>query len=166
MDYLDFDIAVEAGTSGTYQVSVVQSPAGEAHGEMTFPYDRLALKNKIQALQIALLRSGGSRRAGPSAEDKSVEELGSDLFASLFKGEIGSRLDVSRSIAQNDGKGVRIKAAHRGTGAGRLAVGIPVRRGGRRLSRSRNLDPRHSVPADRASRSSRSRSRHHSASSP
>ncbi len=109
MDYLDFDIAVEAGTSGTYQVSVVQSPAGEAHGEMTFPYDRLALKNKIQALQIALLRSGGSRRAGPSAEDKSVEELGSDLFASLFKGEIGSRLDVSRSIAQNDGKGVRIK---------------------------------------------------------
>ncbi len=108
MDYLDFDIAVEAGTSGTYEVSVVQSPAGEAHGEMTFPYDRLALQNKIQALQIALLRSGGTRRAA-SVEDKSVEELGTDLFASLFKGEVGSRLDVSRTIAQSGGKGVRIK---------------------------------------------------------
>ena len=108
MEYLDFDIAVEAGKRGTYEVSVVQSPAGEAHGEMKFPYDRLALQNKIQALQIALLRSGGTRRAA-STEDKSVEELGTDLFASLFQGEVGSRLDVSRSIAQGDGKGVRIK---------------------------------------------------------
>jgi hypothetical protein len=108
MEYLDFDISVEAGTSGAYDVSVVQSPAGEAHGEMTFPYDKLALQNKIQALQIALLRSGGTRRAA-STEDKSVEELGTDLFASLFKGEVGSRFDVSRSIAHGDGKGVRIK---------------------------------------------------------
>jgi hypothetical protein len=108
MDYLDFDIAVEAGTSGTYEVSVVQSPAGEAQGEMTFPYDKLALQNKIQALQIALLRSGGSRRAA-TAQDKSVEEFGGDLFTSLFKGEVGSRLDVSRSIAKGDGKGIRIK---------------------------------------------------------
>jgi CHAT domain len=108
MDYLDFDLEVQPGNSGAYDVSVVNSPAGEAHAEMTFPYDRLALQNKIQALQIALLRSGGTRRAA-STEDKSVEELGSNLFTSLFKGEVGSRLDVSRSIAQSDGKGVRIK---------------------------------------------------------
>src|SRR4030095_8313877 len=108
MDYLDCDLEVQPGNSGAYDVSVVNSPAGEAHAEMTFPYDRLALQNKIQALQIALLRSGGTRRAA-SKEDKSVEELGSALFTSLFKGDVGSRLDVSRSIAQSDGKGVRIK---------------------------------------------------------
>jgi hypothetical protein len=96
VDYLDFDLEVGAGEAGNYQVSVVQSPAGEAQAEMRFPYDRLALKNKIQALQIALLRSGGLRRTA-SAEDRAVEELGSDMYEALFKGDVARRLDVSRA---------------------------------------------------------------------
>lgn len=108
MDYLDFELEVEAGSGGAYEVSVVRSPAGEAQAEMRLPYDRLALQNKIQALQIALLRSGGTRRAA-SSEDLAVQGLGTDLFKALFAGDIASRLHVSRSIARSEGRGIRIK---------------------------------------------------------
>ena len=93
-----------------YDVSVVGSPAGEASAQMAFPYDRLVLQNKIQSLQIAMLRSGGSRRAATSAEDEqSVRQLGQDLFGALFSGEVASRLDLSRNIAKSQSKGIRIK---------------------------------------------------------
>src|SRR6187397_858612 len=110
MDYLDFDLAVEPALTGGYDVAVVGSPAGEASAQMAFPYDRLVLQNKIQSLQIALLRSGGSRRAATSTEDEqSVRQLGEDLFGALFSGDVGGRLDLSRTIAKSQGKGVRIK---------------------------------------------------------
>jgi hypothetical protein len=110
MDYLDFDLTVEPAAGGGYDVAVVGSPAGEARTQMAFPYDRLALQNKIQSLQIAMLRSGGTRRAATSAEDEqSVRQLGQDLFGALFSGDVGSRLDLSRNIAKSQGKGVRIK---------------------------------------------------------
>src|SRR5215208_6413823 len=103
MEYLDFDIDVEAQPSGGYEVAVVNSPAGDARAEMRFPYDRLALQSKIKDLQIALLRSGGLRRTA-SAEDKAVEELGRDLFTALFAGDVASRLAVTRTIARREGR--------------------------------------------------------------
>ena len=108
MDYVDFELEVQSGADGSYDVSVVQSPAGEAHGAMRFPYDTLALQSKLKSLQIALLRSAGSRRTA-SAEDVAVQELGRDLYQALFAGDIASRLHVSRMIAKGAGKGVRIK---------------------------------------------------------
>ncbi len=110
MDYLDFDVEVAPRPTGDYDVTVVQSPAGEATAQMAFPYDRLVLQNKIQGLQIALLRSGGSRRAVTATEDQeAVQLLGRDLFAALFSGDVANRLDVSRTMAKSQGKGVRIK---------------------------------------------------------
>jgi hypothetical protein len=88
---------------------VVDSPAGEASTEVRFPYDGLTLSNKLQALQIALLRSGGRRRSVPSSDDRAVQELGHDLFQTLFSGEVASRLHVSRIIASREGRGIRIK---------------------------------------------------------
>src|SRR5215210_7570948 len=109
MEYLDFEVAVEPRAEGGYSVAVVDSPAGEARAEMQFPYDRLALGNRLQALQIALLRSGGKRRSAPTSDDRAVEELGRDLFRAIFSGDVGSRLNVSRIIASREGRGVRIK---------------------------------------------------------
>jgi hypothetical protein len=110
MEYLDFDLSVEPAAGGGYDVAVVGSPAGEARAQMAFPYDQLVLKNKIQALQIALLRSGGTRRAATAAEDQeAVQLLGRDLFAALFSGDVANRLDISRTMARTQGKGVRIK---------------------------------------------------------
>jgi hypothetical protein len=109
VDYLDFELEVASGDEGDYVVSVLRSPAGEARTTMRFPYDELQLRNKVQALQIALLRSGGPARRSPSSEDRSVEELGRDLFAALFADEIASRLEVTRSLAHQRGQGVRLK---------------------------------------------------------
>jgi hypothetical protein len=107
MDYADFELEVAAAPSGGYLLSV-KSPAGEAQGEMKFPYGQLELTNKIQSLQIALLRSGGGTRA-PTAEDLAVQGLGRDLFHSLFPEQIANSFQVSRAIASQQDKGLRIK---------------------------------------------------------
>ena len=107
MEYADFELDVAASPGGGYVLSV-KSPAGEAQGEMEFPYGRLELTNKIQALQIALLRSGGGTRAA-TAEDLAVQELGRDLFHALFPEQVKNNFQISRAIARQHDLGVRIK---------------------------------------------------------
>ncbi len=111
MEYLDFELEIDLGTGRQYPVSVVRSPAGEARATMLFPFDTLALKNHLQALEIALLRSGGPgsfRRAGPpGAAD--VTEFGKALFNALLPAEIRGRYVVSREKAASQGKGLRLK---------------------------------------------------------
>src|SRR3954471_24393316 len=107
MEYVDFEIDVQHGAEDTYDVSVVQSPAGEARAQMRFPYDRLVLQNKLQALQIVLLGARGVRRG--VTEDDTVRDLGRDLYSALFCGDVANRLEVTQSLAKSQGKGVRIK---------------------------------------------------------
>jgi hypothetical protein len=107
MPYADFELNVAAAPAGGYTLSV-ESPAGEASGEMQFPYDQLELRNKIQALQIALLRSGGGARAA-TAEDLAVQELGRDLFKALFPGQIANRFQVSRGLAGDQGLRIKLR---------------------------------------------------------
>jgi hypothetical protein len=57
-DYLDFELEISEGGPRSYAVAV-RSPAGEAQGQMRFPFDQWELKERLQALEIALLRSGG-----------------------------------------------------------------------------------------------------------
>ncbi len=52
---------------------------------MRFPFDKWELKDKLQALQIALLRSGGGRRRIPSREEKTVQDFGRTLFEVLLE---------------------------------------------------------------------------------
>ena len=109
MDYLDFEIEIGHGQGREYPVAVIRSPAGEARETMRFPFDELALQNRLQALEIALLRSGGSRRRVLSPEEQTVQDFGQALFNALVCGEIRSRFDVSRSEARQQGKGLRLK---------------------------------------------------------
>jgi len=62
MSYLDFELEIAAGSGREYPVTVVRSVAGGAHETMRFPFDKLALENRLLILQTALLRSGGRRR--------------------------------------------------------------------------------------------------------
>jgi hypothetical protein len=62
MEYLDFELKIALGAGRAYPVSVVKSPAGEASGTMQFPFDTLALQNQLQGVEIALLKSGSTRR--------------------------------------------------------------------------------------------------------
>jgi len=109
LEYLDFELEIGPGKGREYPVAVIRSPAGEVRGVMRFPYDELALQNRLKDLQIALLRSGGPRRKVLSPEEQAVQNFGRDLFEALFSGEIRSRYDVSLQEAKRQGKGLRLK---------------------------------------------------------
>ena len=109
IQYLDFELEIGPGLGRDYPVAVLSSPAGEARATMRFPYDTLALQNHLQALEIALLRSGGRHRRVLSPEEKTVQEFGQDLFNALVCGEIRSLFDVSRREARQQNKGLRVK---------------------------------------------------------
>ena len=87
MDYLDFDLQVEAEpTPDTYKVSVLASPKGEASGQMTFPFNADALENVI--LKLGRTRSG-IRAIGSSTQDV-AQKFGSALYEAVFGGEVGT----------------------------------------------------------------------------
>ncbi|MBN1890078.1 MAG: SUMF1/EgtB/PvdO family nonheme iron enzyme [Thermoflexales bacterium] len=109
MEYLDFELEISPGSGREYPVAVVRSPAGEARVTMHFPFGELELENKLQALQIALLRSGGKRRLALSSEQQAVQEFGQALFDALLVGEVRGRYDVSWREADQQGKGLRLK---------------------------------------------------------
>ena len=59
MGEMDFEVEIRSAGGRDFEVSVLESPAGEARSTMRFPFDELALKVRLQALELALIRSGG-----------------------------------------------------------------------------------------------------------
>jgi len=109
VDYLDFELQIGPGAGREYSLAVLRSPAGEARETLRFPFDELALENRLQALEIALLRSGGTRRRMATPEELTVQEFGQRLFDALLSGEVRSRYDVSLQESVRQGKGLRLK---------------------------------------------------------
>jgi tetratricopeptide (TPR) repeat protein len=107
-DYLDFELEISGGGPREYSVAI-RSPAGEAQGQMRFPFDEWELKDRLQSLEIALLRSGGTRRRMPSPEEHTVQDFGRSLFESLLVGDVRTRYEMSLSEARRQGKGLRLK---------------------------------------------------------
>ena len=108
-NYLDFELEIGPGRGREYPISVVESPAGEARETLKFPFDELALDNRLKTLQLALLRSGGARRQLLSAEEHAVQDFGRELFNALLTGEARSRYDVSVGTARQQNRGLRLK---------------------------------------------------------
>ena len=106
-DYLDFDIEIREGEPRGYAVAV-RSPAGEALEVMRFPFDERQLRDRLKDLEIALLRSGGTRRA-LSTEERTVQEFGQSLFEAVLVGKVGTCYYRSMDQAQQQGKGLRLK---------------------------------------------------------
>ncbi|MBK8448173.1 MAG: CHAT domain-containing protein [Micropruina sp.] len=106
LDYLDFDLEVEAGaTPDVYKVSVLASPRGEASGQMTFPFNADALENVI--LKLGRTRSG-VRAIGSPTQDL-AQKFGSSLYDALFAGEVGTCFRRSLDEADAQRKGLRIR---------------------------------------------------------
>src|SRR5215216_3845197 len=106
-DYLDFELEIREGGSRGYAVAV-HSPAGEAQEEMSFPFDERQLRDKLKDLEIALLRSGDTRRA-LSTEERTVQEFGRSLFEAVFVDKVVICYYRSMHQAQQEGKGLRLK---------------------------------------------------------
>ena len=69
----------------------------------------MALTNRLQNLQIALLRSSGTRRRIESSESRGVQEFGQELWQALFSGDVLNRYEASRLAARHEKAGMRIK---------------------------------------------------------
>jgi hypothetical protein len=106
-DYLDLDLEIREGGPRGYSVAV-RSPAGEAQEEMRFPFDERQLRDKLKDLEIALLRSGGTRRR-LSSEEQTVQNFGRSLFEAVLVGKVGTCYYRSMDQAQQQGKGLRLK---------------------------------------------------------
>jgi hypothetical protein len=91
IDYLDFDLRISSSKNNKYSVDLLNSPAGQASG--TMHCDVQAIKE--QALDITT--------------DAAARQFGSHLFDALINGEVRGRYDVSRTIAESRGAGLRIK---------------------------------------------------------
>jgi len=109
LTYLDFELEIGPRQGREYPVSIIRSPAGVADATLYFPFDELALENRLKDLQIALLRSGGERRQVLSPEEQTVQDFGRALFDALLTGEVRSRYDVGQREAAQQGKGLRLK---------------------------------------------------------
>jgi hypothetical protein len=109
MTYLDFELEISAGLGLEFPVRVVHSPAGEARATMIFPFDTLALENRLKDLQIALLRSGGKTRKMPLPEEQAVQDFGRELFEALFVGDVRTCYDMSWNEAARKDLGLRLK---------------------------------------------------------
>jgi tetratricopeptide (TPR) repeat protein len=108
-NYLDFEVEIGEGQGREYPLTVLSSPAGEARETLFFPFDEVVLENRLKSLEIALLRSGGSRRQVLSREGQAVQDFGRQLFSALFVGEARTRYDMSADIARRRGLGLRLK---------------------------------------------------------
>src|ERR1700704_1397434 len=109
MDYLDFDLEVEAEGERNYHVAV-RSPEGEIRQSMLFPYDQSELENHLLQLQIALLKSGGQFRAAPTSDERKVQDFGQNLFEALFSGNVRALYDTCRTRAAQEGRpGLRLR---------------------------------------------------------
>ncbi len=110
MDYLDFELCIGVGEGRSYPLSVVRSPAGEQRATMQFPFDERELKSRIQTLQIALLKSGSTRRDLSQPEEQvSVQEFGRMLFEAALPSEVRSCYRISRDKAKASGRGLRVR---------------------------------------------------------
>ena len=46
--YLDFELEIGHGDGREYPIAVMHSPGGEARATMRFPFDELALENRLR----------------------------------------------------------------------------------------------------------------------
>ena len=118
MNYLDFEVEIGPGLGGEYPVQILRSPAGEARATMHLPFDAKSLETRLAAVQAALLRSSPVRRGaasaaaekGPSPQPSvDVQQLGQELFGSLFDASMQSLLVSSQDKAEKEQRGLRIK---------------------------------------------------------
>src|SRR5262249_47880396 len=89
-----------------------QSPAGETSATMQFPFDTLALQNHLQGVEIAVLRSSGTRRdvvMQGSQEQPGVSDFGRKLFEALMTDTVRETFRRSRDRARASGKGLRLR---------------------------------------------------------
>ena len=108
-DYVDFGLEIDQTDEPRKYTVISRSPEGETREEMRFPYDEWELKDKLRDLEVALLRSGGTRRNISAPEDRTARDLGRALFETLLVGEVRARYEANMREAKRQNRGLRLK---------------------------------------------------------
>ena len=111
IEYEDFSLKIEPKRGEVYPVIVLRSPAGEGRSSFTLPFD----PNEIGDILFDLgrtVRSGGGtprREVSPAATSTRPQQIGDQLFRTLFSGPTRSLLDRSLGMIHGQQRGLRIK---------------------------------------------------------
>ena len=105
-DYLDFDLLIER-TGDRYRARVLSSPGGEARADFTLPFSR----EQLQIFVLKAINLGTKRRVRriESPDMQEIKAFGRELFDAIFENEIGDCLRRSRTEAERDRAGLRIR---------------------------------------------------------
>src|SRR5947209_3621432 len=109
MDYFDFELEIGAANANAYPVTVIRSPAGEAHETMRMPFDEQALSTQLSTLQQALAGTGQKGSQFLATGEQTIQGFGQALFGALFTGQVRDLYVASRTQAESQGKGLRVK---------------------------------------------------------
>jgi tetratricopeptide (TPR) repeat protein len=105
---MNFDVSVEPLADG-YRTRVVASPAGETHADFTLPFTEKDMTILVLEVVSSIGRVRRKVRRIQSPERKLLEDFGSQLFQSVFAGPVRDCLDRSRTAAEAEGAGLRIR---------------------------------------------------------
>lgn len=105
---MNFDVLVEPRADG-YRTRVVASPAGETQADFTLPFTDKDLTILVLEVVSSIGRLRRKVRRIQSPERKLLEDFGSQLFQSVFSGPVRDCLDRSRTAAEAEGAGLRIR---------------------------------------------------------
>ena len=116
MEYLDFEVAIEADVGGEFRVAVLRSPVGETREATRFPFSPEELRTRLGNLREALIRARGERDVVPAPYDKTdsggatARDFGRVLFEVLFAGQVGSLyVESIREARKKPDRGLRVK---------------------------------------------------------
>jgi hypothetical protein len=109
MEYLDFELEITPGSGSGYAITVIHSPAGEAHASLHLPFDDQALATQLATLQQASTSSDEMGSQAFATGEQTMQSFGQALFEALFAGQVRDLYVASRAAAESQGKGLRLK---------------------------------------------------------
>jgi hypothetical protein len=106
LTYDTFDVLIQRWDGKQYGTHLLHSPAGESRGALKMPTADVIVS--LKSLRHLVLDDDTGSLTG-AARLQRAQQLGALLFDALMSDEIRSRFDVSLTLTQSFGKGLRIR---------------------------------------------------------
>ncbi|MEZ4861297.1 MAG: CHAT domain-containing protein [Caldilineaceae bacterium] len=113
LKYLTFDLLISAAAgdgAAAYQAKVIDSPHGQAAQFFTLPATITASTEKLSLVggAIRTFQFGPATGSGP-VQPLDPKIFGSELYRTIFRGEVGNLLRLSMAVAAQQDAGLRIR---------------------------------------------------------